>query len=209
MEAPKRALFSLMARQVLDSLAKRNIEGFYADSKADALRLLLDMIPKDAVVSSGGSATLEEIGARDALHSHGCTYLDPNSVQGGKAMDAIAHEALGADYYLMSANAITYNGEIVNADGYGNRVAALIFGPGRVIIIAGMNKVVPTLEDAIRRVKTQAAPQILLKFRPDGYASYGELSAASEMAMSHLVITSMSTNKERIKVILVGERVGF
>ena len=97
---------------------------------------------------SGGSATLKEIGLPAALKNGGYNFLDPNEPQGSKAKDQVAHQALGADYYLMSSNAIAATGELVNIDGYGNRVAALIFGPKNVIVIAGMNKVAPDLDAA-------------------------------------------------------------
>ena len=108
----------------------------------------------------------------------------------------------------MSSNAIAATGELVNADGYGNRVAALIFGPKNVIVIAGINKVEPSLDAAILRTKNYTASMIMLKFKQD-YSSFDELSEAAEMAGSHLVITSKSAVKGRIKVILVGESLGF
>ena len=96
----------------------------------------------------------------------------------------------------------------MNIDGYGNRVASLIFGPKNVIVIAGLNKVVPNLDAAILRAKNYAAQMTLLIFKR-GYSSFDELSKVAEGACSQLVITSMSTNKDRIKVLLVGECLGF
>ncbi len=124
------------------------------------------------------------------------------------AKDKVAHQALSADYYLMSTNAISATGELVNIDGYGNRVASLIFGPKNVLVIAGINKVAPNLDAALLRAKSYAAPITMLIFKRD-YASFDELSKAAEGACSQLVITGMSTTKGRIKVILVGEHLGF
>jgi L-lactate utilization protein LutB len=143
-----------------------------------------------------------------ALKDAGYPFWDPDDVQGGAEKQRIAHQALGADVYLMSANAIALTGEIVSLDGIGNRVAALSFGPKMVILIAGMNKVEPTLEAAITRAKTKAAPLILLAFKQD-YGSYEELAAAAENAYSQMVITRMSPFKGRLKVILVGEDLGY
>jgi hypothetical protein len=144
----------------------------------------------------------------EALKTGGYNFLDPNSVQSAAEMDKIAHQALSADYFLMSANAITESGELVNADGYGNRISALIFGPQNVIVIAGLNKVEPDINSAIQRVKKHAARMILLKFNKD-YNSLDEIDKAAEDAVSQLVITSKTTTKGRIKVIIVGEDLGF
>ncbi|ACV63886.1 protein of unknown function DUF1121 [Desulfofarcimen acetoxidans DSM 771] len=198
---------ALLAQKIIEKLKKRNMEGFYCETKEDALKKVLEMIPKNSMVSCGGSATLDEIGLRVALKKEGYNFLDPKDAQGAKAMDKVAHEALKADYFLMSSNAISATGELVNIDGYGNRVAALIFGPKNVLVIAGLNKVEPNLEAAILRAKTVAAPLTMMIFKHD-YPSFDEVSKASEGGSSHLVITSKSATK-RITVILVGESLGF
>jgi hypothetical protein len=120
-------------------------------------------------------------------------------------MDEIAHKALGADVFLMGSNAITLDGELVNVDGYGNRVSALIFGPKTVLIVAGKNKIADDVVAAMERIRTVAAPKTYLKVRPDATlptdietASYGQL-----------VVTKRSMVPGRIKVILVGEELGY
>jgi hypothetical protein len=205
---PVECYHQLLALKLIKEFEKRNIEGYYCPLKEDALNKLLEIIPEGATVSNGGSLTLKEIGAISALHNGNYQFLDPNAVADIKEKDRIAHAALGADYYLMSANAIALTGELVNADGYGNRVAALIFGPKHVIVVAGMNKVEPDLNAAIKRVKTQAAQKCLTLFRQD-YASFEALEEVSQKAIGQTVITSMSTMKGRIKVILVGESLGM
>lgn len=205
---PKKCYNALLAQKLIVELKKRNMEGFYCETKEDALKKVLEMIPKDSVVSCGGSATLREIGLQVALKNGGYNFLDPNDPQGSKAKDKVAHQALSADYYLMSSNAISATGELVNIDGYGNRVGSLIFGPKNVIVIAGLNKVEPNLDAAILRAKSYAAPITMLIFNQD-YSSFDELSKAAEGACSQLVITSMSMTKGRVKVILVGECLGF
>ncbi|MEI6101445.1 MAG: lactate utilization protein [Eubacteriales bacterium] len=205
---PNECYNTLMAEKVIAEICKRNMDGFYCETKEDALKKVLEMIPKESMVSCGGSATLNEIGLRAALQNGGYNFLDPNGVQGGAAKDQIAHQALGADYFLMGCNAIAATGELVNIDGYGNRVAALIFGPKNVIVIAGINKVAPNLDAAILRAKTVAAPLTMLIFKKD-YSSYDELMLAAECACSQTVITRFSVTKGRIKVILVKERLGF
>lgn len=204
----KQSYNTLLAQKLISSFQKRNIEGYYCETKEDACKKALSLIPQGACVSCGGSATLEEIGLIDALRNESYHFLDPNGVEGSVQKDKIAHQALAADIYFMSTNAITEEGELVNADGYGNRVSALIFGPKNVIVIAGLNKVEPTIDTAILRVKKQAARMILLKFKND-YPSIEALDKVAEGAAGQLVITNNSASKGRIKVILVGESVGF
>jgi hypothetical protein len=205
---PNHIYNALLSQTIIDEFQKRNLEGYYCETKEGALKKVLELIPKGAVVSCGGSSTLYEVGIIDALKNEGYNFLDPNSVIDAGEMDKIAHQALSADYFLMGANAITETGELVNADGYGNRVSALIFGPKNVIIVAGLNKVEPDLDAAIHRVRKTAARMIMLKFSK-GYRTFGELDTAAEEAVSQIVITCKSAVKGRIKVILVGENLGF
>ncbi len=199
---------ALLGQKLTEEFEKRNMEGFYCDTKEAALKKVLELIPKDSTVSCGGSATLREIDLRAALKNGGYNFLDPDDAKGAAAKDKAAHEALGADYFLMSANAISAAGELVNIDGYGNRVSSLIFGPKNVIVIAGLNKVEPNLDAAVLRARKYAAPLTLLIFKQD-YPSFDELAKAAEAACSQLVITAFSATKGRIKVILVGESLGF
>lgn len=199
---------AVIAQKLIEEFDKRNIEGFYCETKEDALNKALEMIPKDSFVSCGSSVTLDEIGLRVALKNGGYNFKDPKDAQDAIAMEKVAHEALSADYFLMSSNAISATGELVNADGIGNRVAPLIFGPKNVIVIAGLNKVEPNLNAAILRVKNYAAQMICLAFKHD-YSTLDDLSKVANDACSQLVITSKTVFKGRIKVILVGESLGF
>jgi len=205
---PKQSYNALLAQKVINEFEHRNIQGFYFETKEEALTKVLEMIPKESVVSWGGSSTLKEIGLLDSLKNSGYNILDPNAAQDGAEKNKIAHQALDADYYLMSSNAISVTGELVNIDGYGNRVASLIFGPKNVLVIAGLNKVEPNLDAAILRAKKYAAPLTMLIFKQD-YSSFDELSKVADGAFSQLVITGMSMTKGRIKVILIGECLGY
>ena len=206
---PKQSYNSLLAQKVIKELSHRNIQGFYYETKAEALKKVLEIIPKESVVSWGGSSTLNEIGLLDALKTGTYTILNASAAKGGAEMDKVAHQALNADYYLLSANAISASGELVNIDGIGNRVAALIYGPKNVIVVAGINKIEPNLDSAILRAKTKAAPMVVLRYGKGGETSYDELLSKAQGAGSQLVITTMSTFKDRIKVILVGDCLGF
>jgi hypothetical protein len=158
----------------------------------------------------GGSSTLNEIGLLDALKNGEYNILDASDrSKGGAEMDKIAHKTLNSDYYFLSANAISASGELVNIDGIGNRVAALIYGPKNVIVIAGLNKVEQNLDSVILRVKTKSAPLTVLSYSKSEISTFEELLKKVEGSGSQLVITTMSTFKDRIKVILVGESLGF
>lgn len=206
---PRQRYNALLSQKVIQGLGKRNIQGFYCETRKEALEKVLQMIPKGSVVSWGGSATLHEVGLIDLLKNGEYTVLDASAGKNGAEKAAKAHEALTADYYLMSANAVSASGELVNMDGIGNRVAALAFGPKNVIVVAGINKVEQNLESAILRAKTRAAPMCMLPYDKGEITTFDELLCKAETAWSRLVITSMSVFKDRIKVILIGESFGF
>ena len=205
---PDECYNALLAQKLIGELTKRNMEGFYCMNRAEALVKVLQLLPGDALVSCGGSETLREMRLREALKERKYRFLDPDDAQGGAAKDVVAHEALAADYYLTGCNAITLDGRLVNTDGYGNRTSALIFGPKNVVVIAGMNKVAADVDAAMQRIKTHAAPLTLLIFKKD-YASFDDLALAADAACAQLVVTSFSMTRGRIKVILVGESLGF
>jgi len=207
-EKAKESYHALLARQLIAEFEQRNIEGFYCQTKEAALAKVLELIPKDSTVSWGGSVTLREIGLKAALKNGGYNFIDPAEPQGGKEKEQAARQALAADYFLMSANAIAVTGELVNVDGIGNRVAALCFGPKNVIIVAGVNKVEPTLDAAVLRATGYAAKMVMSAYRQD-YPSFAELAEAAAGGRSQLVITQKSMFKGRIKVIVVGESLGF
>lgn len=206
---PKQIYNALLAEKVIKELKNRNIQGFYYETKEKAVEKVLEIIPKNSVISWGGSVTLTEIGLIDSLKNGEYAVLDARAGKDAVEMDKIAHQAFNADYYIMSANAISASGELVNADGIGNRTAALIYGPKNVIVIVGMNKVEQNLDAAVLRVKTESAPLTVLVYNKSEIASFEELLDKAQGACSQLVITTMSTFKDRIKVILIGESLGF
>ncbi|MDR0879128.1 MAG: lactate utilization protein [Clostridioides sp.] len=205
---PKQLFNRLLADKLIASFKLRNIEGFYYETREEAMTNILAMIPKESVVGYGGSETLKELNMFETLKSNGYTLLDATAAVSAEHMDDIARRSTTADYYLMSTNAISANGQLVNVDGYGNRVASLIYGPKNVIVVAGMNKVEPNLDAAISRVKTHAAPITALMFKDD-YRSYDELLTFAQSICGQMVVTSASMTPGRIKVVLIGEELGF
>ena len=146
------------AKTIIKNLKKRNMIGYYCETGKEALDLVKSILPKGSLVTNGGSETLVETGIMDLIRSGEYEYIDRKSAKTPEESRALYGRIVTADYYLMSTNAITKEGELINVDGVGNRVACLINGPEHVLIITGMNKVVTTVEDGIRRVRNIAAP---------------------------------------------------
>ena len=146
-------------RDVVEKLDANNIPAFYVENRANALETIMSMIPDRSVVGFGDSVTLRQIGVVDALERGNYTFLNP--WKPGTSVEeniSIKRRALTSDVFVTGTNALTLDGKIVNVDGHGNRVAAMLFGPIKVIIAVGINKIVATLEDALTRIRDKAAP---------------------------------------------------
>ena len=146
-------------RDVVEKLDANNIPAFYVENRANALETIMSMIPDRSVVGFGDSVTLRQIGVVDALERGNYTFLNP--WKPGTSVEEnirIKRRALTSDVFVTGTNALTLDGKIVNVDGHGNRVAAMLFGPIKVIIAVGINKIVATLEDALTRIRDKAAP---------------------------------------------------
>ena len=210
---PKNIYYEKLASTMVKNLAKRNMEGFYCATAAEACEKALSLINSGETVSFGGSVTLEECGVLDVLRAReDITLYDRATAKSPEEMDAIYRQAFSVDTFLMSTNAITLDGELINIDGRGNRVAALIYGPEQVIIIAGMNKVATDEAAGLMRARNMAAPPNCIRLNKKTPCSatgrcgdcYGEESICSQ-----IVVTRRSSQKYRIKVILVGEELGY
>ena len=148
---PKAKYYETLANTMIKNFEKRRMEAYYCPTAKEAVEKALSFLPSGAVVAHGGSMTLEETGMMDALRSADIQFLDRAVCKTPEDSRKIFHDALMADYYFMSTNAMTIDGELVNIDGNGNRVAALIYGPENVIILAGMNKVAKDVAEAVDR----------------------------------------------------------
>lgn len=138
---PMQEFYEKQASVIIKNLEKRNMEGYYCPDSKSAVEKAMSFLPDSAVVSWGGSMTLTECGMMEALNDSGLTLIDRSKAATPEETKAMYHQALCADYYFMSSNAITLDGKLVNIDGTGNRVAALTYGPDHVILLVGMNKV--------------------------------------------------------------------
>lgn len=208
----KKEYYKNLADTVLKGFQKRFIEGYYCESVEEARAFALSLVPNGASASFGGSATLSETGILEALRNReDITLFDRDAANGPEEVKKIMHDALSCDYYFMSSNAITANGELVNIDGNGNRVAALIYGPENVIIIAGMNKIVKDVEEGLSRTRNVASPQNCIRLGKNNPCAINGVcgNCLADTICDQIVITRASRIPQRIKVILVGEELGF
>ena len=148
-----------LAARAIEALAKNNFAAGYVKTKQDAAEKVLSLIPEGATVGVGGSWTTTELGVLEELKKRGHTIYNHN-IAGLPAEEVMAlrRAELTCDVFLCSTNALTLDGKLVNVDGTGNRVAAMIFGPKQVIVVAGVNKIVRNVEEAERRIEMLAAP---------------------------------------------------
>lgn len=200
------------AATILGKLPKRNMEGWFFETRQEAVTKALELMPEGSVISWGGSMSISECGLMDAIRERNYTLVDRDlAVTPQEKRESFARTVM-ADYYLMSTNAITMNGELVNIDGFGNRVACLCAGPQNVIIIAGMNKVVNSVEAGIERIRTKAAPPNTTRLNKDTPCARTGVCGdcfSPDCICSQTVVTRRSGVPGRIKIILVNEDLGF
>lgn len=210
---PKEIYYETTANTIIENLKKRRMEGYYCKTVKEAVETACSFLTPNSTVTFGGSQTLEETGLLPLLREKKDIYLlDRAAASGPAEVQEIYAKAFTADTYFMSTNAITLKGELVNIDGNGNRVAALIWGPKQVIILAGMNKVCSTVEDAYRRVKNVASPANCIRLnKKTPCAATGACGDCygPDCICSQTVITRRSGTPGRIKVILIGEELGY
>lgn len=202
----------LLAEKTIKSLRERNFEAYYAETKEEAAELALSLIDEKDSVSFGGSVTVEETGLIDKLYARGNRMIDRTKAASREESLEIMRQGLLCDTFLMSSNAISADGILVNIDGTGNRVAAMMYGPRSVIVLAGMNKVTADRESAHHRARNVAAPTNAQRFDIETPCKRDGLChdcKSPSCICSYIVETRMSRPKGRIKVILIGEDVGM
>lgn len=209
---PKEIRTDLLGVRVRDNLQKRHFEAYYCPTKEEALKKAIELIPKEDVVSWGGSVSIEEIGLLDYVKKN-YKVIDRDNAKTPEERVELMRQAILCDTFLMSANAMSEDGVLVNIDGNGNRVAALCYGPKSVVVIVGINKVCKTVEAAISRARNTAAPINVQRFDGINTPCYLNGSCANcklpQSACSQVLLTRTNRNPSRIKVILVGEELGF
>ncbi len=197
---------------IIANLKKRNMEGYFYEDSASCVRAILDMIPDGSSISWGGSASVQESGMMDALKNGSYELIHRSLAKTPEEQREIYGRTVMSDYYFMSTNAITYEGELVNIDGNGNRVACLIHGPRHVIIIAGMNKVATTLEGAFERARTMACPPNAVRLdKKTPCAATGKCGncLSPDCFCNQIVVTRRSGHTGRIKFFWWPEDLGI
>ena len=211
---PKQIAHENLANTIIKNMEKRRMEGYYCPDKEAAVKKLLELIPEGSSIGWGGSETLTESGVMAALNENQDKYrlIDRMSGKTPEETKKLYADIFCSDYFLMSTNAITLDGELVNIDGRANRVSFLCYGPENVIIIVGMNKVVPDVEAGVARVRNIAAPPNTVRLNKNTPCSKTGRCGdcfSPDCICGQLVITRLSMVPGRIKVILVGEELGY
>lgn len=199
----------LLAKKTIAGLQSRNMEGYYAASKEEALRIALDLIPEGSSISMGGGMSVHEIGLSQALKAGNYVFIDRDAYEDKRQAMLMAYNA---DFFLSSVNAMTDDGVIVNIDGNANRVSAIAQGPKHVLFIVGMNKVCNDVDSAMKRARNVAAPANVQRFGLDTpCARKGTCfnCKSPDTICCQILITRFSRHKGRISVILVNDSLGF
>lgn len=208
----KLTAFAKQADTIIQNLAKRNMEGFYFETAAACTQAILQSIPKGSVISWGGSESIKESGLLESIHNGAYELIDRAAAKDPEESRALYARTVLADYYLMSSNAITLDGELINIDGNGNRVACLIQGPRHVILVVGMNKVVTDVQSGIARVRNMASPANAIRLSrnlPCAATGTCHDCLSPECFCNQIVVTRRSGHAGRIKVYLTGEPLGY
>ena len=208
----RRMFYEKQARILVKNLQSRHFEAYYCENREAALQKALELIPKGASVGWGGATSAQEIGLMRALNEGNYRTIDRDKCPTMAEKEAAARACFDADFFITGANALSLDGQMVNIDGNGNRVAAIVYGPKNVLVIAGMNKVEDTLEHAIARARTVAAPinqQRFLKDTPCAVTGVCADCKSEGCICNQILVTRHTRPVGRIKFILVGEELGF
>ena len=202
----------LLAERVIRGLESRNMTGYYAENKEEALKIALSLIPEGATVGWGGSVSVNEIGLKDAVISGNYNALVRENCKTPEEKEKLQRDVFFADYFLSSSNAVTEDGILVNIDGNANRIAAIAYGPKHVIMVVGMNKIARDLDAAISRARNVAAPINAQRFPLSTPCKKTGVCAdckSPDSICCEFLITRLSRHKDRIHVILVDEILGY
>lgn len=212
MADPKKLYYEKRASILIKNLKSRHFDAYYCPDKESALQKALELIPEGASVGWGGAMSAQQIGLIDTVKNGNYQTFDRMAANTADEKIEAERKCLFSDVFLTGANALSLDGQMVNIDGYGNRVAAIIYGPKTVIVIAGMNKVCETLDEAVHRARTVAAPanqQRFLRKTPCTVTGTCGDCKSEDCICNQIVITRHCRPAGRIQFILVGENLGL
>lgn len=200
----------LLAETVIKGLASRNMSGYYAKDKEEALKIALSLIPEGSKITKGGSVSVEEIGLLDAVKNGNYEYCDRSAAQDKRAAELFAYDA---DVFLGSVNAMTTDGILVNIDGNSNRVSAYAYGPKKLVLIVGMNKIAGgDVDGAMKRARNDAATMNAQRFGLNTPCSKNGTCMnckSPDTICCQFLITRYERHQGRVHVILVNDTLGF
>ena len=208
----KKENYRHLADNLIKKFEKRRINACYCETAAEAREKVLSMIPKGSSIGFGGSVTLTECGILEALNTPEYDYIDRYAAATPEEVKEATRRTSVCDYFLMSTNAFTRDGELVNIDGRGNRLSFFLYGPEHVILVAGMNKMAVDVDSAIARVRNMASPPNCVRLgmnTPCATAGMCANCLSDDCICCDIVITRFSREPERLHVVLVGEELGF
>lgn len=222
MHPSKHKVMEIQIGKTLDSLRRNGMDAQYVEFTHEVPDAVRELLREGETVAVGGSETLFETGVLDLLRNGNYRFLDRYAPElNNEQRHQVFRDSFFADTYLMSTNAVTMKGELYNVDGTGNRVAALLYGPKSVIIVAGYNKIVPNIKAAVQYVKRVSAPANVARLNRQTYCAAAGVCmgvegddpqsgcSAEDRICCGYVISAQQQQRGRIKVILVGEELGF
>lgn len=212
MKSPIEQYYEKRGALLVKNLQSRHFDAYYCATKEEALAQALKLIPQGATVAWGGCMSAQQIGLMDAVKAGNYHAIDRYAAATPEEQLQLTREGMFADVFLTGANAMSMDGQMVNIDGTGNRLAAINYGPKTVLVIAGMNKVMDTLEDAVHRARTVAAPMNKQRFpnvTPCAVTGTCADCKAEGSVCNQILITRHCRPVGRIQFILVGEALGL
>lgn len=212
MATPKQLYYEKRGQILVKNLQSRHFEAYYCATREEAVAKALELIPEGSRIGWGGTLTCQQIGLMEALHGGNYCPMDRDKCQTPAEREQLQREMFFADYFITGANGLSLDGQMVNIDGTGNRMAPIVYGPQNVLVVAGMNKVEDTLEAAIRRARTIAAPMNKQRFpiqTPCEVTGTCADCKAEGCICNQIVITRHCRPAGRIKFILIGEDLGM
>ena len=201
--------YELLSKKVIKGLESRQMSGYYAANREEALKIALSLIPEGSTVTMGGAMSAHEIGLPQALAEGNYNFINRDKMEDKRAAMLAAYDA---DFFLASANAMTEDGVIINIDGNANRVSAIAQGPRHVIFIVGMNKICDDVDGALKRARNVAAPINAQRFglnTPCTKTGSCMDCKTPDTICCQFLITRYSKHPGRIHVILVNDYLGF
>ncbi len=202
----------LLAQKVIKGLESRNMTGYYAATREEALKKALEIIPEGSSVTMGGAMSANEIGLPEAIKNGNYNFIDRDTATTPEEKRAAMLAGYDADFFLSSANAMTDDGILINIDGNSNRVSMIAQGPKHVLFIVGMNKVCPDVDSAMKRARNVAAPINAQRFglsTPCSKLGTCMDCKSPDTICCQFLMTRFSRHKDRIHVILVNDNLGF